>query len=69
LSISERYMARMHQASALLWQCLRVLTITPSEIRLANMLEVVSEVADGIAQGLFLFTTAQRFATHGPFAS
>jgi hypothetical protein len=47
---------------------LRVLTITPSEKRLANMLDAQHEVTNGSASGLFLYTTRDRFADHGPFA-
>jgi len=48
---------------------LRVLTITPSEKRLANMLKAQREVTKNAASGLFLYTTPERLAAHGPFAS
>jgi hypothetical protein len=50
------------------FQSFRVLTITPSDKRLENMLAVLREVTDGAAPGLFLFTTSERFATSGPFS-
>ena len=49
------------------FQSFRVLTITTSEVRLENMLAALRDVTDGGAPGLFLFATAERFASEGPF--
>ena len=46
----------------------RVLTITPSDKRLANMLKAQRDVTHDSASGLFLYTTPERLAAHGPFA-
>ena len=45
----------------------RVLTITPSARRIANMLAVQREVTNGTLGGLFLYATPQRLAEHGVF--
>jgi hypothetical protein len=47
------------------FQSFRVLTVTPSEKRLDNMLDVQREVTGG-GSNLFLFSTPQRLAAHGP---
>jgi hypothetical protein len=46
----------------------RVLTVTPSEKRLANMLKAQQDVTKGSASGLFLYTTREQLAVHGPYA-
>jgi hypothetical protein len=48
------------------FQSFRVLTVTPSEKRLNNMLAVQREVVGGTGSNLFLFTTPERLNTHGP---
>ena len=45
----------------------RVLTVTTSEKRLANMLAAQHEVTNGTVPGLFLYTTQDRLAEHGAF--
>jgi hypothetical protein len=46
----------------------RVLTVTPSEKRLANMLKAQRDVTNDSVSGFFLYTTPERLAAHGPFA-
>lgn len=49
---------------------LRVLTITPSEKRIANMCDAqVRSVTHGHANDLFLYSTPERLASHGPFGN
>lgn len=43
-----------------------MLTVAPSEKRLDNMLAVQREVVGGTGSNLFLFTTPERLAAHGP---
>lgn len=45
----------------------RVLTVTPSEKRIANMLDAQQRVTEGRVAGMFLYTTPQRMNAHGPF--
>ena len=47
------------------FQSFRVLTITPSEKRIANMIAAQREVTSGAAPGLFLYTTPAALAAHG----
>jgi len=47
------------------FQSFRVLTITPSEKRLVNMLKAQREVTRDRASGLFLYTTPERLAAEG----
>jgi len=49
------------------FQSFRVLTITPSDTRLANMIKAQREVTRDSASGLFLYTTPDRLAAAGPF--
>ncbi len=48
------------------FQSFRVLTITPSDKRIASMLAAQREVTRDAASGLFLYTTPERLAAHGP---
>ncbi len=50
-----------------LWgfQSFRVLTIAPSEKRIANMIAAQNEVTGGSASGLFLYALFSDIATHG----
>lgn len=45
----------------------RVLTVTPSEKRIENMLKSQRDVTKGAAAGLFLYTTPGLLADHGAF--
>jgi hypothetical protein len=47
------------------FQSFRCLTITTSETRIENMLDVQREVTHDHAAGLFLYSTPQRLADHG----
>lgn len=47
------------------FQSFRVLTITTSEKRIANMMAAQREVTSGSAAGLFLYTTPDRLAVSG----
>jgi hypothetical protein len=46
---------------------LRVLTSTPSEQRLSNMLAVQTAATNDKAHGMFLYTTPKRLKAHGVF--
>lgn len=46
----------------------RVLTVTPSEKRIENMIRSQREVTDHSTPGLFLYTSPKRLAEHGPLA-
>ncbi len=48
---------------------LRVLTITPSEKRIVSMCAAQRTVTQGHANDLFLYTTPERLASHGPFGN
>jgi len=50
------------------WQGFRVLTITPSERRIASMIDAQREITKDRAAALFLYTTPERIAEHGAFA-
>jgi len=43
----------------------RVLTVTPSDARIRNMINAQQEITRGAAAGLFLYSTPQRIAAHG----
>ena len=45
----------------------RILTVTPSETRIHNMIDAQRQVTNGAAAGLFLYTTPQRLADEGAF--
>jgi hypothetical protein len=47
------------------FQSFRVLTITTSDKRIANMASAQYEVTNGSAAGLFLYTTPDRLAVSG----
>lgn len=47
------------------FQSFRILTITPSENRIENMIAAQHDVTEGSASGLFLYTTPERIAAHG----
>lgn len=47
------------------FQRFRLLTVTTSEKRIANMLQCQREVTNNSAAGLFLYATPQRIAEHG----
>ena len=50
------------------FQGFRILTIAPSEARIAHMLDAQREVTSDRLAGLFLYSTPQRLAEHGAFA-
>jgi hypothetical protein len=45
----------------------RVLTVAPSDKRIANMIKVQREIMNDSLSQLFLYTTPERLAEHGPF--
>lgn len=51
------------------FQSFRVVTITPSEKRLTNMLKAQRDVTNHSASGLFLYTTPERLNAHGAFGA
>ncbi len=51
------------------FQNFRILTITPSEKRIENMLAAQRSITGGSAPGLFLYSTPERIAHHGAFDS
>jgi hypothetical protein len=63
------YTAYRHDRFREVWgfPSLRVLTSTPSEQRLANMLAVQSAATVDKAHGMFLYTTPERLKAHGVF--
>lgn len=50
------------------FQGFRVLTVTPSEKRIAGVLTVQRKITSNRAGAMFLYTTPQRLAEHGAFA-
>jgi hypothetical protein len=48
------------------FQSFRVLTITPSEVRINHMINAQREITTNTAEGLFLYTTPERLAERGP---
>jgi hypothetical protein len=46
----------------------RVLTVTPSQARLANMIAAQKEIVGAAGSNLFLFTTPERLAAQTPLA-
>ena len=49
------------------FQSFRVLTITPSEKRIDNMIAAQRAITNTAAAGLFLYTTPDRLAASGAF--
>jgi hypothetical protein len=49
------------------FQSFRCLFVAPSEVRIHSMLKSQREVTNDTAHGLFLYTTPERLAAHGPF--
>jgi hypothetical protein len=47
---------------------LRILTIAPSEKRIASMLTVQRKITNDRAAGMFVYTTPERMSEHGAFA-
>ncbi|MGD9784075.1 MAG: replication-relaxation family protein [Hyphomicrobiaceae bacterium] len=43
----------------------RILTVAPSDKRIANMITAQNEVTDGVAPGLFLYSTPEAIAVDG----
>lgn len=43
----------------------RILTVTPSDKRIANMIAAQNDVTGGVAPGLFLYSTADAIAVNG----
>lgn len=50
------------------FQSFRVLTITPSGVRINHMIDAQREITNNTADGLFLYTTPERLAERGPLA-
>ncbi len=50
------------------FKAFRVLTVTPSEKRIENMIAVQKEIVGEQGSNLFLFTTPSRLAEKSPFA-
>lgn len=48
------------------FQGFRVATVTPSETRIEHMLAAQEAITGGKLGGMFVYTTPQRLATHGP---
>lgn len=51
------------------FQSFRILTITPSYKRIESMLAAQREITNDAASGLFLYTTLERLAVHGPLGN